>query len=255
MEQLHHRRKRRPGLLVAAGLISVGLIAAACGSDKKESTNTTTAEPEHDGGGRRSVDDRRARPRRPQATTTTVGSSRRRAASSWSASRPRRPTRGRRPTCSATRPARCGPARSSSRSAAYNDETKKVEPYLAKSITPNADSTEWTIGLRDGITFTDGTPLNADAVVDNLEPGPEVASCVGAGAQGHHRRDQGRRQDREDHDSRGRGTTSPTTSTGQGVVHGLADVAGRGRRRPEQGDPAGRHRAVHGRRRSSRARA
>lgn len=42
-------------------------------------------------------------------------------------------------------------------------------PYLAKSVTPNADYTEWTIELRDGITFQDGTPLTADAVAKNIE--------------------------------------------------------------------------------------
>ena len=30
-------------------------------------------------------------------------------------------------------------------------------PYLAESVEPNADFTEWTITLRDGITFHDGT--------------------------------------------------------------------------------------------------
>jgi peptide/nickel transport system substrate-binding protein len=45
----------------------------------------------------------------------------------------------------------------------------KMVPYLAKSVTPNADSTVWKITLRDGIKFHDGTPLNADAVVQNLD--------------------------------------------------------------------------------------
>ena len=45
----------------------------------------------------------------------------------------------------------------------------KVHPYLAESITPNADATQWTIKIRDGISFTDGTPVNADAVIDNLQ--------------------------------------------------------------------------------------
>ncbi len=43
-----------------------------------------------------------------------------------------------------------------------------VIPYLAESFTPNADFTSWTVKLRSGITFHDGTPLNADAVVDNF---------------------------------------------------------------------------------------
>ena len=45
----------------------------------------------------------------------------------------------------------------------------EMVPYLAKSVTPNAAFTEWKITLRDGITFHDGTPLNADAVVQNFD--------------------------------------------------------------------------------------
>ena len=44
----------------------------------------------------------------------------------------------------------------------------KVEPYLAESITPNADYTVWTIKARSGITFHDGTPFDGAAIVDNL---------------------------------------------------------------------------------------
>jgi peptide/nickel transport system substrate-binding protein len=43
-----------------------------------------------------------------------------------------------------------------------------VQPYLAQSITPNADYTAWTITLRSGIVFHDGTPLNAAALQLNL---------------------------------------------------------------------------------------
>jgi len=49
-----------------------------------------------------------------------------------------------------------------------NDKGISV-PYLAKSVEPNADYTEWTIGLRDGVTFHDGSPLDADAVKLNLD--------------------------------------------------------------------------------------
>jgi peptide/nickel transport system substrate-binding protein len=42
-------------------------------------------------------------------------------------------------------------------------------PYLAKSIDHNQDYTQWTITLRDGISFHDGEPLNAAAVVQNLD--------------------------------------------------------------------------------------
>ncbi|MEO6156003.1 MAG: ABC transporter substrate-binding protein, partial [Ilumatobacteraceae bacterium] len=43
-----------------------------------------------------------------------------------------------------------------------------VHGVLAESITPNADFSQWTIKLRSGINFTDGTPLNADAAMRNL---------------------------------------------------------------------------------------
>ncbi len=42
-------------------------------------------------------------------------------------------------------------------------------PFLAKSITPNATYDQWTIELRDGVKFHDGTPLDADAVKLNLD--------------------------------------------------------------------------------------
>ena len=45
----------------------------------------------------------------------------------------------------------------------------KVHPYLAESLTPNAGFTEWKIKVRPGIKFTDGTPVNADAFIRNLQ--------------------------------------------------------------------------------------
>ena len=45
----------------------------------------------------------------------------------------------------------------------------KVEPYLAQSITSNPDYTVFTITLRSGINFHDGTPLNAAALELNLQ--------------------------------------------------------------------------------------
>ena len=45
----------------------------------------------------------------------------------------------------------------------------KVHPYLAETITPNDDFTQWTVKLRSGIKFHDGTDLNSDAVIKNLQ--------------------------------------------------------------------------------------
>jgi peptide/nickel transport system substrate-binding protein len=42
-------------------------------------------------------------------------------------------------------------------------------PFLAESVSPNADYTEWSITLRPGITFSDGSPLTAEVVKNNLD--------------------------------------------------------------------------------------
>jgi peptide/nickel transport system substrate-binding protein len=49
-----------------------------------------------------------------------------------------------------------------------NDKGEYV-PYLAKSVEHNPNYTEWTITVRDGITFHNGEPLNADAVKLNFD--------------------------------------------------------------------------------------
>ncbi len=49
------------------------------------------------------------------------------------------------------------------------DEKSEYKPYLAQSVTPNADYNEWTIKLRPNIKFQDGSPLNAQVVKNNLD--------------------------------------------------------------------------------------
>jgi peptide/nickel transport system substrate-binding protein len=53
-------------------------------------------------------------------------------------------------------------------------------PYLAKSVTPNANFTQWTIALRPGINFQDGTPFDAAAVKLNLDTYRAAPSGVAA---------------------------------------------------------------------------
>jgi peptide/nickel transport system substrate-binding protein len=48
------------------------------------------------------------------------------------------------------------------------DTDAKVTPGLATKWSYNADKTVLTLTLRDGVNFTDGTPVNAKAVVQNL---------------------------------------------------------------------------------------
>ena len=45
----------------------------------------------------------------------------------------------------------------------------KYVPYLAKSVEPNADFTQWTITLRPGVQFHDGTPFDSAALKLNLD--------------------------------------------------------------------------------------
>ncbi len=48
-----------------------------------------------------------------------------------------------------------------------DDET--VRPNLLESFEANEDNTQWTLTPRQGITFHDGTPFDAAAIVANLE--------------------------------------------------------------------------------------
>ena len=47
-------------------------------------------------------------------------------------------------------------------------EDGEIRPYLAESVEPNADFTEWTLTPRQGVLFHDGTPFDAAAICDNL---------------------------------------------------------------------------------------
>ncbi|KRF21226.1 hypothetical protein ASG90_02200 [Nocardioides sp. Soil797] len=49
----------------------------------------------------------------------------------------------------------------------YNHEADTFEPQLAESLETD-DNVSWTLKLRDGVKFHDGTPLDADAVVASI---------------------------------------------------------------------------------------
>jgi ABC-type transport system substrate-binding protein len=48
------------------------------------------------------------------------------------------------------------------------DAAGTPQPYLAESVTPNIDYTQWTITLRSGLLFHDGTSCDATAVAANF---------------------------------------------------------------------------------------
>lgn len=50
-----------------------------------------------------------------------------------------------------------------------NPKTLQIEPWIAQSWTTNADYTEYTFKLRPGVTFSDGTSLDANAVAKNFD--------------------------------------------------------------------------------------
>jgi peptide/nickel transport system substrate-binding protein len=51
----------------------------------------------------------------------------------------------------------------------YVDGDGKVSPWIAETWEQNANATEFTLHLKKGVTFSDGTPLDAAAVVANLD--------------------------------------------------------------------------------------
>ena len=55
--------------------------------------------------------------------------------------------------------------------------TEQFTPALATSWTTSDDGLTWTFNLREGVTFHDGTPLTADAVVRSIQAAKERAGA------------------------------------------------------------------------------
>jgi ABC-type transport system substrate-binding protein len=161
---------KRPGQLIAVSLVTLGIVAAACGGDNSSSSPTTTA------GGTATT----ATTAAGGGTATTASPATTAAATTTTAAKP---TAGGKITVRVEaevgnpwEPANMNcdsPCQTRAKtffdSLMAFDTTGKVQPYLAQSVTPSSDYTSWTIKLRPNISFTDGTPLNADAVIENLE--------------------------------------------------------------------------------------
>ena len=66
------------------------------------------------------------------------------------------------------------------------DDSGEIIPWLAESWEASEDGLAWEFTLRDGVTFTDGTPLNAEAVKVNVEhlQDPATQSSTGYLAMG-----------------------------------------------------------------------
>lgn len=72
----------------------------------------------------------------------------------------------------------------------YETEDGEFLPWLAEEVTMSDDARTYTIRLREGITFHDGTPLNAEAVQFNFDRivDPETASRKAIGDMGSYER-------------------------------------------------------------------
>ena len=60
------------------------------------------------------------------------------------------------------------------------DDTNGLKPSLAESWSGNADASVWTFKLRQGVTFNDGSPFEAEDVVASIERVVDPKSGSGA---------------------------------------------------------------------------
>ena len=254
-----HRHKRRSAVLSTLSVITLVTVAAACGGDDDDAedgpdgteavagtdaaepgttdaeTDTTgspdegSAEP-GDHGGRRAGDDGDA-PRsepgpgenhqtdegEPVQGGTLVYGIEADSASPWAPYKTQFATAG------------LVPITAISDSLFGISDAGEVLPLLVESYETNDDYTEWTLHIREGITFHDGTPLDGAAVKFNLDAnkaGPITASAMvpvdTVTASG---------QDVVITTKGGRGSPCrPCSRTGDGV-HDVADVVGEPARR------------------------
>ena len=171
MQHSRRRAMKRPGQLIAVSLVALGVVAAACGGDNKSSSPSTTA-----GGTATTAGGTATTAGGGTATTATTAGTTTTAAA--------KPTPGGKITvrveaevANPWTPAamQCDTAcQTRARTffeplMAIDATDNKPKPYLAQDLTHSADYQTWTIKLRPNITYTDGTPLNADSLIDNLE--------------------------------------------------------------------------------------
>jgi ABC-type transport system substrate-binding protein len=59
------------------------------------------------------------------------------------------------------------------------DDKGQPQPYLAQSMDSSDNGLTWRMGLRPGVTFSDGTPLDANAVIVNVQRHIDKATSPG----------------------------------------------------------------------------
>ena len=153
------RSARRTGRVIIAAVISLALVAAAC-SKKDSGTGATQPSQTTTASGNSTVDssapETTAAAPKPVPGGELVVSGEAEVASPW------------------TPVAMQCDSYCQERARAFFDPVAavgadlKVHGVLAESITPNADSSQFTIKVRSGIKFTDGTAVDGAAVLRNL---------------------------------------------------------------------------------------
>ena len=94
----------------------------------------------------------------------------------------------------------------------------ELTPQLAESWTPNTDASEWTFKIRQGVTFSDGTPMTADRRRGDDEPPGRSCEQVER-ALGVRRRPRSRRQPRR--------PTTPRSSSPSSAPNGTSPTSSR----------------------------
>ncbi len=145
------RRTRRHWWRVLAALLALGLVAAACsGSDDTSGGNGETAE----NAGQGADPDEGEAPVRGGSLTYAREAE---TSSPWTPAQM---------ICDTS----CHQAiRGIYDTLTYIGDDLEVHPYLLESFEPNETFDEWTFTAREGITFHDDTPFDADALMDHFE--------------------------------------------------------------------------------------
>ena len=152
--------RHKPGRVLAALVLSAGLIGAACGGDDAKTDTTETA------GADTTVADTAAATTVPPPTTAAeevpVPGGTMKFAVENDTGNPWRPSEV---ICAAS----CHQIlRNIFDTLTLPNSDGSWSPYLAESLEPNDDFTEWRITAREGVTFHDGTAFDGAAIVDNL---------------------------------------------------------------------------------------
>jgi len=171
--EMVRNRQRSGRRLIAAALVSLGLVAVACGGDDNNSSTVTAGS---------TAGTTAAAPETTAATTETSAAPTGTEAAAPTTEAALQPVAGgsivmgiEADTSSPWRPYEmlCAISCHQVIRNIYdtltmpNDKGEAV-PYLAESVTPNADFTEWRIKARAGVTFHDGTPFDGAAIAENL---------------------------------------------------------------------------------------